>query len=51
MQGKCHNSEQNYGLGEKLNEKFILAEISKQILKQVLLDREAQWTLLNKRVT
>lgn len=43
----------NYGFGEKLNEKCIwqkiMAEVLKQILKQILLDREAQWTLLNKR--
>lgn len=41
MQDKRHNTEQNHGLGEKLSEKLILAEISKQILKQTFLDREA----------
>lgn len=38
----------NYGLGGKLNEKCIMAEVLKEILKQILLDRDAQWTLLNK---
>lgn len=51
MQGKSHTTERNYGLGRKLNEKCILAKILKQILIQILLDRETQWILLNKRVT
>lgn len=46
MQGKSHTTERNYGLGGKLNEKIL-----KQILIQILLDRETQWILLNKRVT